>query len=154
MASEDDKSKEWLKDYLRRVYGVSFSGPNSLQHELSGSGQHLAAQIVADEFIFRLLARFNDLDVAPKDGYISMAELDFAINNPRLYFDQQDQRMLKLLKHYYHLISQLLLEQNQEDESRKGISRQGLELLASSELKTFSNLRAKLEQEFTNKETV
>ena len=48
---EDTKaSKEYLKDYLKKVYGVSISGVKSIQSELAQSGQHKAVQIVAEEF--------------------------------------------------------------------------------------------------------
>src|SRR5579883_1234627 len=101
--ASEKASKEWLKDYLRNVYGVGMAGA---QIDLAKSGQQFASNIIADEFIFRLLARFNDIDVAPNDGVISMAELEYAINNPRLHFDDRDKQMLRITKRYFHLISE------------------------------------------------
>lgn len=153
--SDDDKaSREWLKDYLRKVYGVSMSGSRSLQQDLLDSGRADAGKIISEEFLFRLLARFNDLDVAPCDGFISMAELQFAINNPRLYFDEKDKHMLLLLKRYYQTIKETAASQEDNDSPHHGVSRQDLEVLASSDSAVCAELRKKLEAEFALKETV
>lgn len=151
-ASPDSASKEWLKDYLRKVYGVKITGPKSLQKELSESGQHFASNIIVDEFAFRLLARFNDLDVAPCDGYISMAELQFAINSPRLYFDEKDKHMLEITRRYFHTIHDACQPENELDDPHEGLSRHDLEILSTSQSKACANLRKKLEQEFSAKE--
>lgn len=150
--TSDKASKEWLKDYLKNVYGVKITGPQSLQKELSESGQHFASSVIADEFVFRLLARFNDLDVAPCDGFISMAELEFAINNPRLYFDEKDKQMLRITKRYFQVISDECGAENEVDDPHEGLSRHDLEILSTSQSKQCAALRKRLEQEFSTRE--
>jgi hypothetical protein len=147
--SSEKASKEWLKDYLRNVYGVGMQGA---QKDLAMSGQHYASNVIADEFVFRLLARFNDLDVAPCDGFLSMAEVEFAINNPRLHFDQHDKLMLAITKRYYHQILEVCSEENEEEDHREGLSRKDLEILSTSHGKSCTALRNRLEQEFAVRE--
>lgn len=143
-------SKEWLKDYLRNVYGVAMTGA---QQDLARSGQFYASNVIADEFMFRLLARFNDLDVAPCDGFLSMAELNFAINSPRLYFDERDKLMLEITRRYFHLMHEASAEENEEkNHPQEGLSRKDLEILAMSQSKACQALRKRLEQEFAVKE--
>jgi hypothetical protein len=144
----EHESKEWLKDYLRKVYGVKMSGAYTIQKELSESGQHIASSLVADEFVFRLLARFNDLDIAPCDGYISMAELEYGINSPRLYFDVEDMLMLKILKRYFQTIKEICAQENDNEMSHEGISRHDLEILSTSKSKHCAALRKRLKDEF------
>lgn len=153
--SDDNKaSKEYLKDYLKKVYGVSISGIKSIQTDLTQSGQHQAFKIVADEFIFRLLARFNDLDVAPTDGFISRAELEFACNNPRLHFDDKDKHMLQILKQYYVTVKEAAAANDPNSSPHHGISRHDLETISTSTSKSCVSLRKRLEQEFAVKEHV
>lgn len=151
---DDNADKEWLKDYLSRVYGVSISGPRSLQQDLSDSGYSAAARIIAEDFVFRLLARFNDLDLAPCDGFISVAEIEFALNNPRYYFDQEDAHMLRIFKHYYHLILDLAAQESGEAARNRGVSRQDLEIIGCSQNEQIVKLRRKLEEVFAAKERV
>lgn len=122
------------------------------QKELALSGQHFASNVVADEFMFRLLARFNDLDVAPCDGFLSMAEIEFAVNNPRLHFDDRDKLMLRITKRYYQHMCEVCAEENEEDDHRGGLSRRDLEILSTSQSKNCRALRQRLEQEFALKE--
>lgn len=150
--SDDKASKEYLKDYLKKVYGVSISGMHSIQAELAQSGQHQAVKIVADDFLFRLLARFNDLDIAPKDGFISRAELEYACNNPRLHFDDRDKAMLQILKRYYVTVKEAAAADDPNSSPHHGISRQDLETISTSTSKDCANLRKKLEEEFAAKE--
>lgn len=151
--ASDRDSKEWLKDYLRKVYGVKMSGAYTIQKELLESGRHIASNIVADEFLFRLLARFNDLDIAPCDGYISMAELEYGINSPRLYFDEEDMRMLRILKRYFQTIRTVCLKENENESNHEGISRHDLEVLSTSTTKQGLALRKRLEEEFAQRES-
>lgn len=149
-ADKDDKaSKEYLKDYLKKVYGVKMSGThNAITVELQQSGQHRAMKIVEDEFMFRLLARFNDLDVAPCDGFISMAEIEFAINNPRLHFEEKDNIMLRIVKRYYLPLKEAASE-DPDHSPHHGLSRKDLETVSTSPSKNCQNLRKKLQQEFS-----
>ena len=152
--SDDKASKEYLKDYLKKVYGVKMSGAhNAIQVDLAQSGQHRAVEIVAEEFVFRLLARFNDLDVAPCDGFVSMAELEYAINNPRLHFDEQDNIMFRIVKRYYLAIKEVAAQNDPDSSPHHGITRQDLEIIAESTSKNCVNLRKKLQDEFTAAES-
>jgi hypothetical protein len=144
----DNQSKEWLKDYLKGVYGVKMSGQHTIQRELLESGQHMASNLIVDDFLFRLLARFNDLDIAPCDGYISMAELEYAIRTPRLYFDADDVQMLTLLKRYFQTIKQVCMLENDIESNHDGLSRYDLELLSTSDSKNCASLRNRLKAEF------
>jgi len=144
--------REYLKEYLRSVYGVSMSGVRSIRAELFEAGQHVASCLVGDEFLFRLLARFNDLDIAPCDGFISMAELVHAINVPHLYFDSDDLRMLHLLKLYFPSIKDICAIENTNESPHDGISRYDLEILSTSESRGCAALRKRLSDEFAVKE--
>jgi hypothetical protein len=144
--------REYLKDYLRSVYGVSMSGARSIRTELMDAGHHAASCLVADEFLFRLLARFNDLDIAPCDGFISMAELVHAINVPHLYFDADDLRMLHLLQRYFPAIQDICAVENTNEGPHDGVSRHDLEILSTSETKGCAALRKRLNDEFSVKE--
>ena len=128
------------------------SGVRSIRTELSEAGHHAASCLVGDEFLFRLLARFNDLDIAPCDGFISMAELVHAINVPHLYFDADDLRMLHLLKLYFPAIKDLCVVENTNESPHDGISRYDLEILSTSETKSCSALRKRLNEQFAAKE--
>jgi hypothetical protein len=148
----DGHSKEWLKDYLRRVYGVRMTGSRTIQKELQESGQHEASSLVADEFLFRLLARFNDLDIAPCDGYISMAEVEYGLNSPRLYFDTDDMLMLRIIKRYFQSIREICNRENVSENRHEGISRHDLEIVSTSTSKRCLALRKRLQDEFADKE--
>ena len=148
----DSESREWLKEYLRKVYGVKMSGAYTIQKELLESGRYIASNLVADEFMFRLLARFNDLDIAPCDSYISMAELEYALNSPRLHFDDDDMRLLKILKRYFRTIKNICARENENESSHDGISRHDLEVLSTSNSKQCNSLRKRLHDEFVLKE--
>ncbi len=150
--TEKKASREFLKDYLKKVYGVKMSGPISLEKELADSGQHQAIGLLADEFLYRLLARFNDIDVAPCDQFISMAEIEFAINTPRLHFDAKDNLMLQILKRYYTVLQDLAANEDPDARPHHGLTRQDLELIAESNSKECQALRKKLASEFTAKE--
>ncbi len=152
--SEDKASKEYLKDYLRSVYGVSIAGRSSIQNDLTQSGQHRAVRIVSDEYLFRLLARFNDLDIAPRDGFISRAELEYACNNPRLHFDQKDKKMLDILRYYYLTIKEVAAVEHPDIPPHHGISRQDLETISTSSSVPCVKLRKRLEEEFVALEPV
>src|SRR5476651_2424599 len=109
-SAADKASKEWLKLYLTHVYNVKFTDQESLRKDLLLQGQQIAASLIADEFTVRLLARFNDLDAAPMDGYIGLAEIEQAIKVPRLHFDGKDSLMLQLLKGYYGFIKDVAID--------------------------------------------
>ncbi len=141
----DKVSKEWLKIYLTHVYGVKFTDQESLRKDLAKSGQQIAASLIADEFTVRLLARFNDLDVSPMDGHISLAEIEQAIQVPKLHFDGKDRIMLQLLKRFQQVN---VTAGNDKEPNHDRISRNDLEILSHSLGEACSMLRKRIEDEY------
>ncbi len=135
--------EEWVDEYLLNVFGVKLSDVTAF---------NLAAcppegeQVAPDKFIERLRARFAHLDLAPRDGVISIFEIEHAIANPRLNFDEADLLLLQLLKRFYHALVEL--SDDERGRMDKGISRADIEVLDKCLGQSCSRLRKRLEQDF------
>lgn len=65
----------------------------------------------------------------PKDGLVSYLEIERAISNPLLHWDEIDMSMLKLLRKYYH--SLIELSDDEQERMDQGISLHDVEELVS-----------------------
>lgn len=144
--------RDWPKEYFQKVYGLKSSAAQSAQNEPNKFEQHSDLSTDTNELLLRLLDRFNDLDIAPCDGFISMAEIELAINNPRYYFDENDRRMLLITKRYFNLIGQVCSKEDPERDLHEGLSRKDLEMVVSSQSQRSDRLRKHLAQEFSQPE--
>lgn len=142
----DKASKEWLRDYLSNVYGVSFESEAKMKEDLKKSGQHITHNVIADDFVCRLTSRFNDIDSSPSDGFITITEIENAIEKPQLHLDKKDVLMLQLLRKYFFSIKEL------SSDGGNGISRKDIEYLSKSLSQACTSLRALIEREFEVKE--
>lgn len=142
----DKASKEWLRDYLSQIYGVSFENETKMKEDLKKSGQHISQNVIADDFVYRLLARFNDIDSNPSDGVITITEIENAIAKPQLHLDKNDVLMLQLLRKYFFSIKEL------SSDGGNGVSRKDVEYLSKSLSQACTSLRALIEKEFEAKE--
>ncbi|MBX9570062.1 MAG: hypothetical protein K2X77_14275 [Candidatus Obscuribacterales bacterium] len=138
----DKASKEWLRDYLHQIYGVSFESETKMKEDLKKSGQHITNNVIADDFVCRLLSRFNDIDSMPSDGFITITEIENAIAKPQLHLDKKDVLMLQLLRKYFFSIKEL------SSDGGNGISRKDIEYLSHSLSQACTSLRALIEKEF------
>lgn len=137
--------REWFDSYLVNIYGVSLDADSpatefdSLKHE----------QLTADDFVSRLYARFSDLDLAPRDGEVTPFEIDRAIANPLLHFDEKDMQMLRLLRRYFVHLAELHKDNHGQPEW--GISRHDIDALAHCMTGSTVKLRQRLEDEYGGK---
>ncbi|MBY0550862.1 MAG: hypothetical protein K2W95_26525 [Candidatus Obscuribacterales bacterium] len=134
--------REWFDSYLFNIYGISPGGDShSSQFD---SRKH--EEISADDFVSRLYARFSELDLAPRDGEVTPFEIERAIANPLLHFDEKDMQMLKLLRRYFVHLAELHKDYHGQPEW--GISRHDLDALAHCMTGSALELRQRLEAEY------
>lgn len=133
--------QEWFDSYFFKIYGVSVG--NSPAH-FDTADSH--PQVAADDFVGRLYARFKDLDLAPCDGEVSLFEIDRAIENPLLHFDERDMQMLRLLRRYFGYLSEL--HEDHPGQPEWGISRADIDTLATCLTGIAPKLKGKLEEEY------
>lgn len=140
----DKASKEWLREYLGQIYGINFTDQETVKQGLTAQGTQISNNMIGDEFAYRLMSRFNDLDFSPSDGFITMPEIEEAIVKPKLHFDAKDILMLGLLKKYFAYIKELGPSDN------PGISRADCEALSTSLGQACTALRKRIEEEFSS----
>lgn len=129
--------QEWVNNYLAEYLG------SQRTNELP------SAENLPEEFVQRLHARFSELDLAPRDGIVTLFEVDRAIANPLLHFDEKDIQMLKLLKRYFLKVSEL--HDDQPGQADHGISRADVSVLANCVSSSVERLRSRLEEEFRSR---
>ena len=134
--------REWFDSYLVNIYGVSL-GADSQVSQLDAQKHE---ELAADDFVSRLYARFGELDLAPRDGEVTAFEIERAIANPLLHFDEKDMQMLMLLRRYFVLLAELHKDHHGEPEW--GISRRDLDVLAQCLTGSARKLRERLEEEY------
>ena len=122
---------EWIADYL----------PAEDATTAAATGE-------ADEknFVTHLLARFNELDLAPRDGQVSIFEIERAIANPLLTFTKTDLEMLKLLRRFYSALVEL--HDSEEGKVDFGITRADVSILANCMTGSGKKLRERIETEY------
>ena len=136
----DTAVSEWFDGYFSRVYGVALEQ----SHETDGS-EH--PNLRSDDFAARLNARFSEIDLAPRDGEITLFEIERALTNPLLHFDEKDMQMLKLLRRYFFLLTELHRER--AGLPLMSITRADVELLTKCLTAASEKLRKRLEEEFS-----
>jgi predicted enzyme related to lactoylglutathione lyase len=134
---------DWFEDYVGRVYGVK---AEELVPRTKGAGGHI--HFSAEEFGARLSARFRELDLVPKDGLVTYLEIERAISNPLLHWDETDIAMLKLLRRYYHLVIELSDDEKERIDS--GISIHDVEALSNGIGDKIEAFKSKLEADPNN----
>ena len=144
----DRASKEWLKEYLTQTYGISFADPETMRKDLVEKGTQITNNMIGDEFLYRLMSRFNDLDFSPSDGFITLAEVEDAIVKPKLHFDQKDILLLGLLKKYFNICREL------SPDSPLQIGRTDIEALAKSLSVGCTSLKKRIDDEMTAQENL
>lgn len=142
----DNAVASWIDDYFRHVFGLSVGDCESKD---SASRTSLSAQLAGDDFAARLSARFNDLDIAPRDGVVSYVEIERAIQNPLLHWDQKDLLLVKLLRRYYNLLIEL--SDDERERVDRGVSRYDVNALTSTIDESCVRIRRKLESEYEEK---
>jgi predicted enzyme related to lactoylglutathione lyase len=133
---------DWFEDYVSRVYGIEdgkYRAPK---------GQKKTGPMSATDFGHRLSARFNELDLVPKDGLVSYLEIERALSNPLLHWDELDIAMLKLLRKYYH--SLIELSDDERERMDQGISLHDVETLVSGIDERVERFRVKFQEEQEN----
>lgn len=162
--SRDDRARSnaavkavegWLDDYLFHVFGIrpqdagsvdmACCPPRSASTE-SATAETATERIAPYDFIEQVRSRFAHLDLAPRDGVISIFEIEHAIANPRLNFDERDLRMLQLLKRFYSALAEL--SDDEHDRMDKGISRSDIEILDRCLGESCAKLKARLQKDF------
>lgn len=118
----------------------------STSDRVSKFGSERIEATIGEDFISRLNARFSDLDLAPRNGLVSIFEIERAIANPLLHFDEKDIQMLKLLRKYYTILCEL--NDAERDALDAGISRADVSVLANCISKSVHKLRERLEEEY------
>lgn len=129
----------WFDDYVNRVYGVQ---SEKLVPREAGAAK--TVKLTAKQLADRLSARFHELDLVPKDGLVSYIEIERAITNPLLHWDETDIAMLKLLRRYYHSLIELSDDELAIDQ---GISINDVEALANGIGERVEAFRSKFESE-------
>lgn len=130
---------DWFEDYVERIYGVNPRDDRSTVKNMPA--HHLSFESLAE----RLDARFNELDLVPKDGLVSYLEVERAITNPLLHWDETDIAMLKLLRRYYH--SLIELSDDEKERMDQGISRHDVEALLKGIDEKCKNFRRLIDEE-------
>jgi hypothetical protein len=85
------------------------------------------SQLNYEQLLKTLRARFDDLDKAPKDGMVSIAEIRATLQNPPAHFGTMELAMLHLLERYYDVLAEFF--DNVENHDYTGISVEDLEVL-------------------------
>lgn len=140
-----ETAQQWVDTYLHNVYGVD---PTPETASEPPPGSCLKMDDHAEGFVDRLRARFSELDLAPRDGQVTLFEIERAIANPLLHFDKHDIEMLHLLKRYFVRVIELHPDPCGED---FGISRPDLDILAHCMKGSAKKLRERLEAEYRAK---
>jgi hypothetical protein len=134
--------QEWVDTYLHNIYGVD---PTPEAASEPPPGRCLKVDEHTEGFVDRLRARFSELDLAPRDGQVTLFEIDRAIANPLLHFEEKDMEMLRLLRRYFVRLTELHHDPCGED---FGISRPDLDMLAHCMIGSAKKLRESLEEEY------
>ncbi len=141
--------QEWVEGYLTYIYGNSLASEVGNMPELGEktvNATDSSAKNESEDFVSRLSARFSELDLAPRDGVVTLFEVERAIANPLLHFDERDIEMLKLLRRYFVKLSEL--NDNQPDELDHGITRADVSVLTNCMSLSVQRLRTRLEDEY------
>lgn len=135
----------WMPEYFGRIFGVSLDGGVCHGDKCSVA----FSTIETDQLVELLTARFDELDLAPKDGVVTYFELERAIVNPLLHWTEKDVQMIKLLKQYYTLLIEL--SDDEKDVMDRGISRNDVRTLAESLTEICSEIRRRMQVDFEKK---
>lgn len=80
----------------------------------------------SDALMGKLRKLVNQLDLSPRDGVLSIAEIERGLHNPPIDSSALDMALLRLLKRYYALLKELSDDEYGPD---SGISRRDLDVL-------------------------
>lgn len=135
---------EWLHAYIEEITGHAVT-----EKSYAGNIHRDAMEAVNSNELHEVLtARFDELDLAPKDGIVSYHEVKKALANPLLHWTQKDIQMIKLLQKYYLILTELV--DDDANEQDRGISRQDVEALANSLSEECEMLRKQMQSEFSS----
>ncbi len=130
----------WLKEYLEQIYGVELNAGANEQDEAQKK------LLAADDLAKRFKDRFKEIDLAPRDGLISYAEIDRAINFPLLHWTEKDLQMMKLLRRYYHILVEL--HDDEKERVDQGISRNDVDELVNALSELSLRVRSSMQKEY------
>ena len=132
----------WMSEYLEQVFGVTLS-----DGDYAGQRQNEAfAELETEDMAEILAARFNELDLAPKDGVVTLHEIERALANPLLHWKEKDLYMIRLLRRYYTLLVEL--SDDEKEVLDRGISRHDVTALAASLTEISREIRRRMQKEF------
>lgn len=134
----------WLPGYIEEITGHAVTEKN-----YAGNIHRNAMEIMnSEELLVILKARFDELDLAPKDGVVSYHEVQKALANPLLHWNEKDIQMIKLLERYYLVLTELVDDEKHSQD--RGISRQDVEALAHGLADECAMLREQMQAEFAS----